>query len=356
MTETPFHAENAFSAPNIALLKRHPKRIVFPEAEDPRVLRVAQELVQREISVPILLGKKQKIRALAKEHDISLDFVGLIDPETSSEFPLFCDRFARIERYQGLQVNNPQDWMRKPHYYAAMMVQYGNADGIVGGNQMMPALFLRSLLQMIKPLPHCDDVASCLVLVDQQNPLFGDDGILFLADCAVIPDPSVEQLAMIAVETARAACSLLRRKVHVAMLGYANRSDERESSPHKITAARELARQRAKEEMIDLEIDGELQADVALLPEAAERKGVHSLVAGKADVIIFPDLHSANIASKLLILGARPQVYGHLVLGLSKPAAQLSRAATTESILGTAVAVGVEAIKYRELVMEDHLV
>ncbi len=354
MSSHSFQSDNAFTGPLIEKLKRHPKRLVFPEPEDSRVLLVAQELAQREISVPILLGNKEKLRARAKEEGISLEMVGIIDPETSVELPRLAAYFQKMERYRKMNVEHPEEIIRKPDYFAAMMVQYGNADGIIGGNTVYPEAFFRPLFHMIKPQHHCEAASSCMAVVDPENPLFGESGIVFLADCAIIPDPTVDQLAMIAVEAGRLAGALLGRRARVAMLSYSTRGSAKTTGAQRMVAATEAARERAKRELVNLEVDGEFQVDVALQPESAERKDVHSLVAGKADVLIFPDLNSANIASKLLILGAHPQSYGQLLLGLSKPAAQVSRVASAETIFGTAVAVGVEAIKFRELLADEH--
>jgi|MDTC01.3.fsa_nt_gb phosphate acetyltransferase len=354
MTETPFHAENAFTAPLIAKLKKHPKRIVFPEPDDRRVLLVAQELASREISAPILLGKRDHLQKRAKKEGISLDMVGIIDPETSVELPRFAGWFEKMERYRKMKVTHPEEVMKRPDYFGAMMVQYGAADGIVGGNCVYPEAFFRPLFHMIRPQSHCSSVASCMAVVDENNPVLGGAGILFLADCAIIPEPNVEQLAMIAVESGRLATTLLDRQARVAMLSYSTRGSAKTAHSEKVVAAVAAARKRARDEAVDIEIDGEFQVDVALNATSAERKGVHSLVAGKADVLVFPDLNSANIASKLLVMGANPQAYGQLLLGLARPAAQVSRVATPETIFGTSVAVGVEAIKYRELIADEH--
>ena len=354
MTDYPFQAENAFTGPLIQKLKRHPKRILFPEPDDTRVLQVAQELARREISVPILLGKRAHLRGRAKEEGISLEMVGIVDPETSSELPRFAAMFEKMERYRKLKVTHGEEIIRQSGYFAAMMAQYGNVDGVVGGNTIYPEAFLRSLFHLIKPQQHCPCAASCMAVVDEKNPALGENGILFLADCAIIPQPTVEELAMIAVESGRIATTLLGRKARVAMLSYSTRGSAKTAGTEHVLAATELARKRARDDLVDVEIDGEFQVDVALQPESAARKGVHSLVAGRADVLVFPDLNSGNIASKLLVLGARPHYYGQLLLGLSRPAAQVSRVASADTIFGAAVAVGVEAIKYRELLAAEH--
>ncbi|HUF62818.1 MAG TPA: phosphate acyltransferase [Verrucomicrobiales bacterium] len=349
MSVTPFHQENHFTSSNIAKLSRHPKRIVFPEPDDERILRVARELTDRRIIAPILVGDRAALRERAAASGLDLKGIGVVNPRTSSDLPQFCYRFERMERFRRMEVKHPAEVMTKPHYFATMMVQYGNADGIVGGNSVYPAAFFRPLFHMIAPQPQCRVASSCLVAVDAAQPNFGQNGILFLADCGILPDPSVDELAMIAVETAKLAAALLGRPPRVAMISHSTKGSARTPSAQKMAAATELARKRAHDQFIEADIDGELQVDAALLPEAAKRKEAGGVVAGRADVLIFPDLDAANAASMLMRVAARPQVYGQLILGLAKPAAQVSRVASEETIFGTAVAVGVEAIKYHDL-------
>ncbi|MEM7383967.1 MAG: phosphate acyltransferase [Verrucomicrobiota bacterium] len=349
MIDTNFQAENAFTEPNIARLKRHPKRLVFPEAEDARVVKVAARLGEERISVPILLGDRAKIQALASVEGVSLDRVVVKEPEKASDFSLLCGYFEKMERYRRMNVPHPEEVLRKPHYYAAMMVQYGMADGIIGGNSCYPAALFRALFHIIKPQPQCEVASSCMAVVDPAQPSFGQSGILFLADCAIIPEPTPEQLAMIALETGKVAEALLGRPPRIAMLSHSTRGTAGTASALRVASATQIARQKAHEAGLQMEIDGELQIDAAIVPAAAEGKGVSGLVPGHADVLVFPDLNSGNIASKFMLVTARPQMYGQLILGLTKPAAQVSRVASAETIFGVSVAVGVEAIKYREL-------
>ena len=255
MTDFSFPADNAFTGPLVATLKRHPKRIVFPEADDVRVLRVAQELARRAISAPILLGNRDHLRQRAKDEGISLEMVGVIDPEKSDELPRFAAMFETMERYRKMKVSHPEEVMKRPDYFACMMVQYGNADGIVGGNTVYPEAFFRPLFHMIKPQAHCPAASSCMAVVDEQNPLLGENGILFLADCAIIPTPTVEELAMIAVESGRVASTLLGRTARVAMLSYSTRGSAKTKDVERIVGAKELAREHAKQQLVDIAID-----------------------------------------------------------------------------------------------------
>jgi phosphate acetyltransferase len=182
---------------------------------------------------------------------------------------------------------------------------------------------------------------------------FGEKGVMFMADCGVIPEPSVEQLADIAVSTAELARQLLGVPPRVALLSYSTKGSATHPSIGKVQAATALADQKAKEKMIEAEFDGELQVDAALVPEIAERKLPDSKVAGRANVLIFPDLNAGNIGSKLIQHVARANAYGQILLGLDRPAADVSRGSTAHDILGVAAIIGIQATAYKILYAEQ---
>jgi phosphate acetyltransferase len=180
----------------------------------------------------------------------------------------------------------------------------------------------------------------------------GEQGVLFMADCGVIPQPSVEQLAEIAISTARLARQMLGTRPRVAMLAFSTKGSSHHPAAGKVVAATALAQQRAREERLEVDIDGELQVDAALIPEIAARKLPESRVAGRANVLIFPDLNSGNIASKMVQHIARGNAYGQILLGLDRPAADLSRGSNAHDILGVAAVVGLQSIEYSNLYPE----
>jgi len=348
MAEFHFPTPNRFTAALFEQLRRHPKRVVFPEAEDIRILRVAGEMIRLEIGTPILLGEKDKIHALAKAEGIDMTFAHVINPAEADDLPLFCARFTRMERYRRMQGAKPEDFMTKPHYFAAMMVQYGQVDAVVAGNQSYPATVFRAVLHLIKPTPDVPNVFGAVIMVDDRNP-DKKERTLFLADCGLQPEPSPESLAAMAVTTG-ALCRHVEGVVpRVAMLSYSNKGSSPGPGPLKVEAATALARDLARRNNIEMHIDGELQADAALIPEIAARKTQGVMLKGAADVLIFPNLDAAHIAFKLLHHIAGLKSYGQLMLGLSRPVAQISRSATEEQILGTTAAVAVEAVKLHDL-------
>ncbi len=232
------------------------------------------------------------------------------------------------------------------------MLQYGQVDGLVGGATSNSGSILRPLFQLIKPLPGIKSISSCVVL-QVPNIEYGEKGVFTFADCGVIPNPSVDQLATIATESARLFRQLTGSIPRVAMLSYSTKGSAQTQDTEKIVAATALAKQQLFEKMQTAEIDGELQVDTALNKEIAEIKAPGSLVAGQANVLVFPDLNSGNIAVKLVHRLAGGEAYGQILLGLDKPAADLSRGASIHEIVGVAAIVSLQAIEYRRLYPEQ---
>lgn len=346
---------NPFTEYQIKKLRNHPKRIVFTEGEDLRVLRAAERLVAAEAAVPVLLGNREAIRGLAAENGISLKFVNVIEPAKASDFGLFCQRFAKVERYRKLSAADPADVVARPHYFGAMMVQYGHADALVGGNKTLPATLFRALLHTIQPLPTVPKMFGMMVLVAPHLQHFGNDGILFLADCGLIPQPTVEQLAAIALETGKLAKHFLGREPRIALLSHSTKGSAGTEEARKMAAATALTVDKVREAYLDFKIIGEVQADVALDPTASEIKLPDADRRDPADVLVFPNLDAAHISVKLLQHCAGAINYGQILAGLARPCAQVPRTATEETIFGTAAAVGVEAIKYHQLYPEGEV-
>ena len=342
-------ASNNVTRQLIDQLKRHPKRVVFTEGEDLRVIKAAAGLVEAEAVTPILLGRPERIRTLAGQNHISLKFVRIIDPKASSDLPLFVERAKNMARYRDSHQVDTEETIIRPHYFGSMMVQYGHADAIVGGNQAIPAAFFRALLRNIKPQKNVSRIFGVTMLVAPHFPLLGDDGVIFLADTGLTPEPDMAHLSTIAIETGKLAHHFLGRPPTVALLSHSTKGSSTTREAQKIAAATALAKERVTSELLDMHVDGELQADVAIDPKAAETKLPDAAVRKPADVLVFPNLDAAHISLKLLQHLGGAQNYGQLILGLARPAAQVPRTASVETIFGTAAAVAVEAIKRHEL-------
>jgi phosphate acetyltransferase len=332
----------------IEKLQRHPKRIVFPEGTEPRVLQAARLFHSLRLGVPILLGERGAVKEAAAALNVSLEGIRIIHPQESPDLDSFVRRFEMLRRSKGIQEAEAREAMMKPNYFGAMMVGMRQADGMVSGTNEISRSVLRPLFQIIKVAPKTTTASSCMVM-EVEDSRFGERGVLFLGDCGVIPEPTVEQLADIGMSTARLARQILGTKPKVAFLSYSTRGISTQPSVMKVKAATALAQQMAAEELFEADFDGELQVDAALIPEIAVRKLPDSKVAGRANVLIFPDLNSGNIASKLIQHIARANAYGQILLGLDRPAADVSRGSNAHDILGVAAIIGLQSIEYQRL-------
>ena len=333
----------------IEKLQRHPKRVVFPEGEEPRILQAARQFHALRLGAPILLGDPLKIKAVADDLKISLDGIRVINPATSEDFENFANRFYRVRREKGLRTTEAREAMQQPNYYGAMMLAMHQADGLVSGASHITGSVLRPLFQIVRAAPDIDAVSSCMVM-EVEDTRIGENGVLFMADCGVIPEPTVDQLADIAVSMARLARHMLGVKSRVAMLSFSTKgSSAAHPSIGKMQAATAQAKNKAAQLNVEADFDGELQVDAALVPEIASRKLADSKVAGRANVLIFPDLNSGNIASKLVGMVGHANSYGQVLLGLNRPAADVSRGSSPHDILGVAAIIGVQATDYQKL-------
>lgn len=332
----------------IEKLQRHPKRVVFPEGNDPRILQAARQWVTRRMGAPILLGERAAIKASAARLDLNLQGMRIIQPEHSEDYETFVEQLLQLRREKGMTRDEARTLVKDTSYYATLMLANSQADAMVGGATRTASSALRPLFQIIPRQEHVR-TASSLMIIDFDEQKVGSDGTLFFADCGVIPDPTPEQLADIAVATAHVARHLTNEVPRVAMLSWATQSDSQHASLQKVRQATEIARRRATVAKVEMEIEGEIQVDAALNAVVAEAKRVQGPVAGKANVLVFPDLNSGNIAFKLVHILAGANCFGQIILGLSRPAAEISRGASAHDVFGAAAIVGCQAIDRRLL-------
>lgn len=334
-------------------LKRHPKRVVFPEGGDPRILQAARKFATRGLGIPVLLGERAKIKSNADRLDISLDRIRIIEPGQSDDLEDFIQKFQGLRRFRNLKEREIEEYLQNTSYFATMMLATARADALVSGATSTASSALRPLLQIISRQDSVKTMSS-MNIFDLEDPETGKDRELFLSDCAVIPEPTSEQLCDMAVTTAALRYHLTNSMPRVALLSYTSKSvTSKNATVSKMKAATEMARKKARALGLNMEIDGELQVDAALDQAVAQSKRIEGPVAGQANVLIFPDLHSANIASKLVDILTRARNYGPILTGLSKPAAEISRGATASDIFGTAVMVASQAIDHRLLYPTD---
>jgi phosphate acetyltransferase len=332
----------------IEKLQRHPKRIVFPEGAEPRVLQAARQFHSLRLGAPILLGDRVQIKKIAADLNLSLEGIRIINPAESEDLENFTHRFELLRRAKGIKPREAREAMLQPNFYGAMMVAMHQADGFVSGTSQNSGSVLRPLFQIIKVAPQATTASSCQVM-EVEDTRFGEKGVLFMGDCGVIPEPTVDQLADIAVDTAQLSRQLLGIRPRVALLSYSTKGSATHASIGRVQAATALAQQKAQQKNLEADFDGELQVDTALVPEIAARKLPDGKVAGRANVLVFPDLNSGNIASKLVRHISRANAYGQILLGLDRPAADVSRGSNAHDILGVAAIVGVQSTDYNQL-------
>lgn len=329
-------------------LQRHPKRIVFPEGADPRIIQAARQFVTSQLGVPILLGDRRVIKDRAQQLNINLDRIRLVEPSRTDELDLYVERLRDIPHFAQFADDAKRERLLDTNTYAAMMVANGQADGVVSGATTMASSALRPLIRILPKQPHVSTVSSLLILdvkVDEE-----ERRLLFLADSAVIPDPTSRQLMDIALTTACLHQHLTNEVPRIAMLSYTTHAQEaRDPRVVKMQEATELARAKIAELRLPFHVEGELQADAALDSFTARIKGLSGQVSGNANVLIFPDLLASNIASKMVQCLAGCRSYGQILTGFVRPAAEISRSASAHDILGTAVIVAAQAVDHRLL-------
>lgn len=330
-------------------LRTHPKRIIFPEGCDPRIIQAARQIATRRCGIPILLGERKKIKENAHRLDIRLDDIRILDHTRGDDHELFLPLLQELPAFAPLSQEEKRRILFDRHTFAALQLASGEADALVGGATQTTSSSLRSLFRVI-PMQPALRTASSMLILHQEDLRFGTDGMLFLADCAVIPQPDPVQLADIAVSTAAMAAKLTGQPPRVAFLSFASHSAQpAHESINRIREAIPIAQAKAAARRLTVDFDGELQLDAALDPQIAQQKGlVESPVAGRANVLVFPDLNAGNIASKMLQVIAGARTYGQIIIGLSKPCAEISRGAHVYDIFGTAIITASQALK-REL-------
>jgi phosphate acetyltransferase len=342
-----------FIAGIIEKLQRHPKRVVFPEGTEPRVLQAARQFYSLRLGAPILLGDRTQVKQAAAELNVSLEGVRIINPAESEDLPSFVKRYEMLRRYKGgLEEKEARETMLNPNYYGAMMLAMHQVDGFISGANQSSGSVLRPLFQIVKVAPEATTASSCMVM-EVEDTRFGHEGTLFMADCGVIPEPTVQQLADIAVSTADLCRQLMAIRPRVALLSYSTKGSATHPSIGRVQAATGLAQKLAHDKGLEADFDGELQVDAALIPEIAGRKVPESQVAGRANVLIFPDLNAGNIGSKLIQHVAKAHAYGQILLGLGRPAADVSRGSNAHDVLGVAAIVGLQSISYKDLYPAD---
>lgn len=315
------------------------KNIVLPEADDVRVLKAIEMVLNEGFANIILIGDTDEIKNLAKENDIKIDGVQIINPLTSTKLRKYSDDLYELRKAKGMTIEQAQELLKtNSRYFATMMVKSGDADGFVSGANHPTSDTLRPALQILKTAPNTKLVSAFFVMVVPECD-YGENGIFVFADCGLNEYPDAEALSEIAISSAESFKELVGKEPKVAMLSYSTMGSAHSPLTEKVVEATKLL----KSKKPNLICDGEIQLDAAILPEIAERKAPNSPLKGKSNILIFPDLDAGNIGYKLTQRFGKAEAYGPLCQGISKAVNDLSRGCSSSDIAGVVAITAVQA-------------
>ncbi len=312
------------------------KTIVLAEGEELRTIKAASIVKREGYAKNVILGNPDKIKAMADENGIDICGIEIINPEDGNEE--FAEIFAELRKSKGVTIEQAREIIKDPLYYGVMMVKTGQVDGMVAGAVNSSANVIRPSLQILKTAPNTK-IVSAFFIMNVPNCEYGENGVFVFGDSGLNQDPTADELSEIAISSAKSFKSLVGAEPKVAMLSYSTYGSAKHDLVTKVQEATKLAKEKAPE----LALDGELQLDAAIVDSVGNQKAPGSSVAGKANVLIFPDLNAGNIGYKLVQRLAKAEAYGPILQGVAAPVNDLSRGCTAEDIAGVVAITAVQA-------------
>lgn len=318
--------------------KQVTKTIVLPEGEEERIIRAAAIVIKEKLANVILLGNEVAIKQKANEFNVELNGVMIIEPVSAVQTEDYAQKLYELRKAKGLTLAEAAELIKDPLYFGAMMVKEGVADGLVAGSINTTGDVLRPALQIIRTSPGISVVSGAFIMIIPDSE-YGEQGRFIFADCAVNPDPTAEQLAEIAIASAHTARSLAGIEPVIGMLSFSTAGSAKHPLVDKVIEATKIAKAKVPE----LAIDGEFQVDAAIVPSVGKSKAPNSEIAGKANVLVFPDLQAGNIGYKLVQRLAKAQAIGPILQGMAKPVNDLSRGCSVDDVVKVVAITAVQA-------------